>query len=343
MVLLASVLLLGASVLSVSSQTTTAPPASTPTLGSSPLPLTQYSFQYPNLPEQVNPFNVGRGPQSGYNICNSTTEGPQSQCQTMFLNSITDFCLWGSPTANGVIGDVEAVVVAYCTKSGHGTRLIPPGTLTAVQFIKTPGYIQVTGLFNQTGIGLKPSDSGGELDPHGADLAGNPLGGLLFSNNLPSANNTITQVKNWSNFVGSNQFCFKACDNKITSPDFCQNVFDTQGCSFNMPASYKPDEFSVCLGDNQNEPGGNPVIPATSSCTTYSSAELYPNTATSASATSAGSTSSRSSSSTPTSTGGSSSKGSSAAAPAIARSGSGLFALAASIAVGAMVGVVVVL
>jgi hypothetical protein len=42
-----------------------------------------------------------------------------------------------------------------------------------------------------------------------------------------------------------------------------------------MPASYKPGEFSVCQGDNQNPPGGNPVIPATSSCTTYSSTDLY--------------------------------------------------------------------
>jgi hypothetical protein len=49
MAFLSSVLLIGASVLSVSGQTTTAPPASTPTLGNSPLPLTQYSFKYPNL------------------------------------------------------------------------------------------------------------------------------------------------------------------------------------------------------------------------------------------------------------------------------------------------------
>jgi len=238
------------------------------------------------------------------------------------------------------------VVVAYCTKPGHGTRLMPPGTLTAVQFIKTSGYIQVTGLFNQTGIGLKADDSGGELDPHGADLAGNPLGGLVFSNNLPSSsgNTTITQVKNWSNFVGGNQFCFKACDNKITSPDYCQNVFDTQGCNFNMPASYKPNEFAVCMGENQNEPGGDPTTPATSSCTTYSSSDLYPNTAT-ASVTSTGARSSSSgSSSTPGATAASSTKGaSSAAAPAVARSGSGLFALAASVVVGAMVGAVVVL
>jgi len=201
----------------------------------------------------------------------------------MFLNNISDFCLWGAPTPNSLIGDVEAVVVAYCTKPGHGTRLIPEGALTAVQFIKTPAYIQVTGLINQTFIDLNPNDGGGELDPHGADLAGNPLGGLVFSNNLPtSTDNTIKQVNNWSNFVGSNMFCFKACDPTITQPDYCNNIFDTQGCMFNMPASYAPNEFTSCLGDNQNPPGQDPVIPATSSCTTYTSSLLY-NSATSSS------------------------------------------------------------
>jgi hypothetical protein len=260
----------------------------------------------------------------------------------MFFNSIQDFCLWGSPTPNGAIGDVEAVVVAYCTRPGHGTRLIPPGTLTAVQFIKTPAYIQVTGLFNQTGIGLQASDAGGELDPHGADLAGNPLGGLVFSNNLPPAtdNTTIIQVNNWSNFVGGGQFCFKACDNSITSPDYCQNMYDTQGCGFNMPASYRPNEFSVCEGDNQNPPGGDPVIPATSSCTTYSSSDLYSGyqTAT-ASVTSTGARSSTYSSAAA----GTTTKSSSGATPTVAKSGSGLFTLTVSIVVGAMLCVVVVL
>jgi len=202
----------------------------------------------------------------------------------MFVNSIEDFCIWGSPTPNGVIGDVEAIVVAYCTQPGHGTRVIPPGTLTAVQFIKAPGYIQVTGLLNQTGIDMNPTDSGGELDPHGADLAGNPLGGLVFSNNLPSAtnNSTYLQVNNWSNFVGSNMFCIKACDPTITSPDYCLNTFDTEGCQFNMPASYAPNEFTSCLGDNQDAPGGNPAIPATSECTTYTSSLLYSPTTSSA-------------------------------------------------------------
>jgi hypothetical protein len=86
-----------------------------------------------------------------------------------------------------LIGDVEAAVVAYCSKSGHGTRIMPAGTITGAQvsscndftgsdaylyrqqFMRTKAYIQVTGHFNQSGIGLAQNDTGGELDPHGAD------------------------------------------------------------------------------------------------------------------------------------------------------------------------------
>jgi hypothetical protein len=267
----------------------------------SPLPLTDYHYTYPNVPYQVNPFPVGRGPQSGYNQCNSTTENQNSLCQTMFVNGIDDFCLWGSPVANGEIGNVEAQVVAYCTKPGHGTRVMPPGTLTSVQFMRTSAYIQVTGQFNQIGIGLNPTDYGGELDPHGADLAGNPLGGLVFSSGLPTNNGTITQADNWSNFVGSGLFCIKVCDNSITSPDYCENIFDLIGCDYNMPSSAYTtnNEFVSCEGDLQMPPGQyvtngqtvtwsqpaslspsttlpwQPSIPASSSCTTYSSAQLY--------------------------------------------------------------------
>lgn len=71
--------------------------------------------------------------QSGYNLCNSTTVGPNSQCQTAITNNISDFCLWGSPTPDGTIGDIEAAVVAYCTTDKHGTRVIPPGAITGLQ------------------------------------------------------------------------------------------------------------------------------------------------------------------------------------------------------------------
>ncbi|KAF7974539.1 hypothetical protein HWV62_12014 [Athelia sp. TMB] len=165
----------------------------------SPLPLTDYNYPYSALPYQVNPYPIGRGPQSGYNQCNATTEGPTSQCQTMVVNDLADFCIWGAPTNDSTIGDVEAATVAYCTKAGRGTRLLPPGAITAAQFMRTSGYIQITGWFDQTTIGLTPDDTGGELDPHGDDKLGNPVGGLVYSSGMPSGDNTtLIQVSSWN-------------------------------------------------------------------------------------------------------------------------------------------------
>ncbi|KAF7970700.1 hypothetical protein HWV62_23238 [Athelia sp. TMB] len=301
----------------------------------SPLPLTEYHYPYSAIPEQVNPYAIGRGPQAGYNICNSTTEGATSECQTMVVNTLADFCLWGSPKANGVIGDVEAAVVAYCTQPGHGTRIIPAGSITAAQFMRTSAYIQVTGLFNQTGIGLQHDDSGGELDPHGADELGNPIGGLVYSTGLPSGDNsTYLQSTSWNNFVGSGTFCIKVCDPTVTKPNYCQNIYDLIGCNYNMPAAYKPNEFTSCEGELQDEVGTytsggatftwdqpsvlpptstlpwQPRIPASSNCVTYSSEQLFGGPSSSSSSASATVTS--------TTAGGSSSTASSSTASATA-------------------------
>jgi len=268
----------------------------------SPLPLTDYQYPFSAIPYQANPYAVGRGPQAGFNKCNSTTEGPTSECQTMEVNTLADFCLWGSPTADGLIGNVEAAVVAYCSQPGHGTRVMPAGTITGAQFMKTSAYIQVTGHFNQSGIGLDPTDTGGELDPHGADLLGNPIGGLVYSTGLPSAkdNTTYLQASSWNNFVGSGIFCIKLCDPTVTSPNYCQNIFDLLGCSYNMPASYTDGEFTSCEGELQDVVGTytvngvvstwsqpaslpatsvlpwTPRIPASSNCVTYQSTQIYP-------------------------------------------------------------------
>lgn len=61
-------------------------------------------------------------------------------------------------------------MVAWCTKPGYGTRLIPAGAISGVQLIRTPAYMQIVGFINQPLINLQAGDSGGELDPHGADL-----------------------------------------------------------------------------------------------------------------------------------------------------------------------------
>lgn len=108
-------------------------------------------------------------------------------------------------------------------RTPHGSRVMAPGTLTGVQFMRTPAYvsfpklsfdceyrpvscshsvatqIQVTGTLEMSGLNLAATDTGGELDPLGADLLGNPLGGLMYSTGLPRGDNTtIQQVRSWN-------------------------------------------------------------------------------------------------------------------------------------------------
>lgn len=112
------------------------------------------------------------GPQTGTNKC-GTASSATSECQNVYLNSITDFCLFAPPVP-GSVSDHEGDAVSYCTKSGRGTRLIPEGTITGASFVYAPHYVQVTGKGDFTKINVTPEDAGGELDPHGADGTGNP-------------------------------------------------------------------------------------------------------------------------------------------------------------------------
>ena len=91
-------------------------------------------------------------------------------CQTGYVNFADDWCLWSAPNPGATIGETEHEEVAWCTKPGRGTRLIPAGAITGLQFIKTKSYLQITGFIDQTKINLTPDDFGGELDPHGADF-----------------------------------------------------------------------------------------------------------------------------------------------------------------------------
>ncbi|TFK49785.1 hypothetical protein OE88DRAFT_1662447 [Heliocybe sulcata] len=223
-------------------------------------PLADKHFAYPSeIPYQVDPANGVRGPQQGYNMCNSTTENQQSMCQTAFVSHIDDFCLWAPPTPNQTIGDTEGEEVAWCTKKGHGSRLIPEGALQGVQYLKTPDYIQIVGFIDQSKINIASDDFGGELDPHGADLRGNPLGGLMYSNAFPSNNgnnDSYQQVIEWHNFMGGNAFCMKVCDPAgAHAADYCQHIFDRIGCSFNDPNTAQNGTFEVCDSDNADYPG----------------------------------------------------------------------------------------
>ncbi|GAA6011203.1 hypothetical protein JCM11491_006755 [Sporobolomyces phaffii] len=297
--------------------------AAAATAAGSALPLTEYTYSALSaVPYQVNPYKSERGPQTGYNICNSTTQGDASECQTLIINSISDLCLWGLPGGPkdlSTIGDSEAATVAYCVKDTHGARPIPAGAITGLQYMKTKAYIQISGYIDQTTLGMTKDDSGGELDPHGADLLGNPLGGLVFSNGLPSGDNsTEQQVVEWNNFIGGGYFCFKLCDPTYNDGhNYCQNRYDLMGCSYNMPAAVVDGEFTECDGDLQDEvgiyttngqvmtysqpPEGSPVnppytprVPSSSNCKTYQSTDILGVATTSASSSAASPTGSAS-------------------------------------------------
>nr|GAT48502.1 predicted protein [Mycena chlorophos] len=267
-------------------------------------PLASKHFSYPSgIPYQADSdTDLIRGPQSGYNQCGPNTEGQDSKCQTSFLNSLDDFCLWAPMTPDSTIADTEGEEVAWCTKPGRGTRVIPAGALQGVQFMKTPDYVQVVGFIDQTLINIQAGDYGGELDPHGADLRGNPLGGLVYSTAFGTNDgNNYTQVTEWHNFMGGNAFCFKACDPAgANAAKFCQHIYDRIGCAYNAPNDAQNGTFESCLGDSQDFPGiytvngtvmtysqpperfgaistmpYDPKVPASSSCTSFDSTSIY--------------------------------------------------------------------
>lgn len=137
----------------------------------------------------------------------------------------------------------------------------------------------------------------GELDPHGADLLGNPLGGLVYSAGFAADNKTLEQVISWNkcvveallihsrahqqlhhSFVGGGQFCFKLCDRAVASPNYCEkcvdpapappsslthrSTFDLLGCAYNAPAAYAPNEFLSCEGELQDVVGSTSPSPS---------------------------------------------------------------------------------
>ncbi|KAF9051449.1 hypothetical protein BJ165DRAFT_1448837 [Panaeolus papilionaceus] len=237
----------------------------------------QYSATY--LPSNV-PDTTEDG-QTGTNRC-GTALNQTSDCQNAYINSVSDFCLWAPPEPgpNSVIGNTERIEVAWCLKNGTGARLIPDGTITGAHFVQTPDFVQVTGVGNLTLINIPAGDQGGELDPHGADGNGNPIGGLVFT----SAFGKLEQIHEWTNFMSDTTFCFRACKPGPMAPTFCQHIYDVMGCEWNMPANYDPG-FESCQADSGEPMGvyggstffqGQPATPpphprpSSSSCTPFS-------------------------------------------------------------------------
>ncbi|KAL8292705.1 hypothetical protein RQP46_001317 [Phenoliferia psychrophenolica] len=147
------------------------------------------------------------------------------------MNSLNDFCLWG-------IGESERIEVAWCLQEGHGT--LPAGSITGAHWVETPNFIQVTGIGNFVAL------NGGELDPHGADGNGNPVGGIVMANGVA--------IKEWTSFISSNQFCFRFCPDGHDAAAWCQHIYDLEGCEWNEPGSYEVG-FDACDGESGQMPG----------------------------------------------------------------------------------------
>lgn len=295
------------------------------------VPLASKKFNYPFLPYKADTGDGPRGIMTGTNLCNSTTLGPDSLCATGFLNTVEDFCLWGAPEPNSIVGNVEGEMVAYCTTPKYGTRVLPAGAIKGIQFTKTPGYVQVVGFIDQTALNIQASDYGGEEDNKGADNRGNPLGSLMYSSAWgPGPSSIYIQATDWSYFVGSGQFCFKVCDpSGPNSARLCEHVYDRIGCAYNAPADYSAinNTFTSCQGDNQlpvgvyvgdngrtstwyqppesegpiNSVGYTPAVPSSSQCSTFTSSALFTEVTTTAGPSTSTSASSGASTSTPAS------------------------------------------
>ncbi|KAF9813269.1 hypothetical protein IEO21_05704 [Rhodonia placenta] len=190
--------------------------------------------------------------QYGTNQC-GTDSSQTSLCQNAYINSVDDFCLFAPPYSgsNATIGDTERIEVSWCLKDGYGTRIIPDGSISGAHFVQTPDYVQITGVGDLTRLNIPAGDTGGELDPHGADGNGNPIGGLVFSN----AFGELEQLHEWTNFMSDTEFCFRACKAGPDATAFCQHIYDVMGCAWNMPANYDAGVFERCMGDS-GEPMG---------------------------------------------------------------------------------------
>jgi len=255
----------------------------------------QYSTTYDpnNLPA------TSEENQAGTNQC-GTANNQTSMCQNLYVNSIQDFCVWGAQDPGSSIGNVEQIVVSYCTKPGRGTRLITNGTLISAHFVETPDYIQITGTGNWVNANIAPGDAGGELDPHGPDGLGNPHGGLVFSNAWTNGTNDLgEQIHEWTNYMSISEYCIRICKPGPNAADWCQHIYDVVGCKWVMPGNYD-DGFESCKGDSGTPPGlypqpdgststfhqGDPATPdphpapSSSACQTYQSTQLFAATAT---------------------------------------------------------------
>ncbi|KAI9609928.1 hypothetical protein KEM48_006939 [Puccinia striiformis f. sp. tritici PST-130] len=192
-------------------------------------------FDPKNLPYKSD----GAAGQTGYNRC-GTKATKDSQCQNLFINSAEDFCVFAPPTVLS-IGEAERIAVSYCSKNGHGTRLIPPGTFRTMHYVRTQHYIQITALGDFTKINVPAGDEGGEL--------------VLTVTVTPSVDWSLASEANSTN--GPNSLLTMSCPSEHASiPTKLTGTANTFGSRWNMPGNYDGAGFDQCEGDDVPHPMG---------------------------------------------------------------------------------------
>ncbi|KAJ6525068.1 hypothetical protein DFH09DRAFT_175804 [Mycena vulgaris] len=199
-----------------------------------------------------------------------TTINQKSMARLLSVNSIDDFCLFAPPTVSE-IADTETIEVAWCTMPRNNARVIPDGTITGVTFLKTDFYVQIMGTGDLTKLNIKAGDQGGELDPHGAEGTGNPVGGNVTTT---VADGIDEPIEEWMLYISANQFCLRACYNAnstYSAAFMCWHELDVMGCEFVMPGVYHgPGTFETCDADVAYPPGWYPtVVSGTTSFSTF--------------------------------------------------------------------------
>ncbi|KAJ7187193.1 hypothetical protein C8R46DRAFT_1025097 [Mycena filopes] len=200
-----------------------------------------------------------------------------SMARLLSVNSIDDFCLFAPPTGPALISDTEELEVAWCIKPRNNARVIPDGVITGVSFLRTPFYVQVMGTGDFTKLNIAVGgDGGGELDPHGATGAGNPVGGNVTTTIVDGIDQPIAE---WMLYMANNQFCLRACTNaNATYPAefMCWHELDVMGCEFVMPGTYHgAGTFETCDADVAYPPGWYPTVDAAGSTSFSTFAQFF--------------------------------------------------------------------
>jgi len=180
-----------------------------------------------------------------------------SYSRLLSINNVDDWCIFAPPTL-GNISDTEQIEVAWCTQPRNDARLIPDGTVTGVQFLITDLYVQLLAYGDFTNLNIVNGDEGGELDPHGATGAGNPIGGNVTSN----ITGTDEPYAEWMQYISYNQVCIRVCtqaNSTYSAAAECWHELDEMGCEFVMPGNYDFNgTFETCDADVAYPPGWYP-------------------------------------------------------------------------------------